>query len=221
VLADLPERPFLLVDAVQALGRVPVRLAEWGADLASFSSHKVGGPAGVGILWKRNSVPLRPRTFGGGQELDLRPGTEDVPGIAAAAVAIELAVREQAAVAGRCAELTRWLWTELARALPGLRLLGPPIDSARRLPNTLCLLVPGTDGKVLVTRLDLEGLEVSAGSACASGSLEPSHVLLALGLSSDEARSGLRLSLGRNTSAEECKRALAVFHKLFAPSRAT
>jgi cysteine desulfurase len=166
-------------------------------------------------------VPLHARTFGGGQELDLRPGTEDVPGIAAGAVAIELAVREQAAVAARCAELTRWLWSELARTLPGLRLLGPPIDSARRLPNTLCLLLPGTDGKVLVTRLDLEGLEVSAGSACASGSLEPSHVLLALGLSCDEARSGLRLSLGRNTSAEECKHALAVFDKLFAPSRAT
>lgn len=214
-------RPLLHVDAVQALGRVPVRLAEWGASLASFSSHKIGGPSGVGILWRRAGVSLRPRFFGGGQELELRPGTEDVPGIAAAALAVELAVREQAELAARTLDLAGWLWRELQRALPSLRLLGPPLDSAQRLPNTLCVLVPGTDGKVLVTRLDLEGLEVSAGSACTSGSVEPSHVLLAMGLRADEARAGLRLSLGRTTSRSDCKRALDVFHKLFAPSHAT
>jgi cysteine desulfurase len=89
------------------------------------------------------------------------------------------------------------------------------------LPNTLCVLLPDTDGKVLLTRLDLAGLELSAGSACASGSIEPSHVLLALGLTRDEARSGLRISLGRNTTASDCKRALAVFDKEFVASRAT
>jgi cysteine desulfurase len=85
----------------------------------------------------------------------------------------------------------------------------------------LCVLVPGTDGKVLVTRLDLAGLEVSAGSACASGSIEPSHVLLAMGLTRDEARAGVRISLGRSTTSAECKRALAVFHDEFASSHAT
>ncbi len=221
-LAGLPRpRPRFHTDAVQALGRLPVRLAEWGVDLASFSAHKLGGPPGVGVLWRARGVQLAPRFHGGGQELELRPGTENVPGIVGAALAFELAVREQASTAERQARLSRTLWDELRASLPGVRLLGPPIESARRLPNTLCVLVPHTDGKVLVTRLDLAGLELSAGSACASGSIEPSHVLLAMGLTRDEARSGLRLSLGRNTSAEECKRALAVLHAQFSSSRAT
>ena len=214
-------RPRFHTDAVQALGRLPVRLREWGVDLASFSAHKLGGPPGVGVLWRARGVALAPRLHGGGQELTLRPGTENVAGIGAAALSIELAVREQPAYAARTARLARNLWAELHASLPGLRLLGPPIDSKERLPNTLCVLVPATDGKVLVTRLDLAGLEVSAGSACASGALEPSHVLSAMGLARDEARSGLRLSLGWNTTAEDCKRALAIFNAEFSSSRAT
>lgn len=213
--------PLLHTDGVQALGRIPLRLKDLGADLASFSGHKLGAGMGAGVLWKRRGVALEPRCFGGGQELDLRPGTENVPAIAALAVALELAVREQAAYAARCATLARFLWDGLVARVPGVRLVGPPLDSPRRLPNTLCVLFPGTDGKVLVTRLDLAGLEVSAGSACASGALEPSHVLLALGLARDEARSALRLSLGRNTSEEDCKRALGVFHEEFSSSHAT
>ena len=214
-------RPILHTDAVQALGRLPVRLAEWGADLATFSAHKLGGPPGVGILWRKRGTPLEPVGHGGGQELGLRPGTENVPAIAATALAVELAVREQAVQAARLGLLVRELWDDLVAALPGTRLIGPPLDSNRRLPNTLCILVPGTDGKVLVTRLDLAGLEVSAGSACASGSIEPSHVLLALGLTRDEARSGLRLSLGWNTTREDCKQAATIFHDEFVSSRAT
>lgn len=220
-LGRLGRRPRFHTDAVQALGRLPVRLGEWGVDLASFSAHKLGGPPGVGILWRARGVAVAPRLHGGGQELALRPGTENVPGIAAAALAIELAAREQPAFAARALDLARKLWADLSACLPGLRLLGPPIDSKQRLPNTLCVLVPGTDGKVLVTRLDLAGLEVSAGSACASGSLEPSHVLGAMGLTRDAARSGLRVSLGWNTTAEDCKRALAIFRAEFSPSRAT
>jgi cysteine desulfurase len=220
-LARIPGPPRRLhCDAVQALGRVPLALAEWGVGLASFSAHKVGGPGGVGVLWRARGVALTPRIHGGEQELELRAGTENVAGICAAALAMRLAVEEQAAYAERTARLARELWTELARALPRLRLLGPA-SAARRLPNTLCVLVPDTDGKVLVTRLDLAGLEVSAGSACASGSLEPSHVLLAMGLTRDEARAGVRISLGRNTTSADCKRALAVFHDEFASSRAT
>ncbi|MEQ1891129.1 MAG: cysteine desulfurase family protein [Planctomycetota bacterium] len=214
-------RPLLHSDAVQAIGRIPFRPMDLGLDLASLSGHKFGAGMGAGILWKRRGVTLEPRAFGGGQELDLRPGTENVPAIAACALALELAVREQAEVARRNAALARELWRGLVACLPGVRLIGPPLDSPRRLPNTLCVLVPGTDGKVLVTRLDLAGLEISAGSACASGSVEPSHVLVALGLARDEARSGLRLSLGRNTGEEDCKRALAVFHEEFSSSRAT
>ena len=213
--------PLLHTDAVQALGRIPLRLKDLGADLASFSGHKLGAGVGAGVLWKRRGLALEARALGGGQELGLRPGTENVPAIAALAVALELAVREQVAHAARMATLTRTLWHDLAASVPGVRLVGPPLDSSRRLPNTLCVLFPGTDGKVLVTRLDLAGLEVSAGSACASGALEPSHVLLALGFARDEARSALRLSLGRNTNEEDCKRALAVFHETFSSSRAT
>lgn len=214
-------RPRIHTDAVQALGRRPVRLLEWGVELASFSAHKLGGPPGVGVLWRARGVPMSARSFGGGQEFALRPGTENVPGIVAAALAIELSVREQPEYAAHTAGLASNLWAELEAALPGLRLLGPAIDSKQRLPNTLCVLVPHTDGRVLVTRLDLDGLEVSAGSACASGSIEPSHVLLAMGLDREDARSGVRISLGRSTTPEDCKRALAVFHAAFASSRAT
>lgn len=214
-------RPLLHTDAVQALGRLPIRLAAWGADLASFSAHKIGGPPGVGILWRRAGLSVAPLTRGGGQEGGLRPGTENAPAIAAAALAVELAVREQEDYARQIGALARDLLEGLQADLPDLRLLGPPIDSPWRLPNTLCLLVPETDGRVLVTRLDLAGLEVSAGSACASGSVEPSHVLLAMGLSEDEARAGLRISLGRNTTREECKRTRAIFRGAFSSSRAT
>jgi len=208
-------------DAVQALGRLDLRPRELDLDLVSLSAHKVGGPVGVGVLWRRPGTPLAPRTFGGGQELGQRPGTEDVAGIAAAARAIELAVEERERFAARVRRLRDGLWHDLCSALPDLRLVGPDAGDERRLPNTLCLLFPGAEGKVLVTRLDLEGLEVSAGSACASGSVEPSHVLLALGHDDEAARSGVRLSLGRSTSQDECKRAVDILKKVFAPSRAT
>ena len=219
---DRERRPVLHTDAVQALGRVPVRLAEWGFDLASFSAHKVGGPVGVGVLVRRNGVPLQPLGRGGEQEAGLRPGTENCIGAACAALAFELAVHEREESAARWRELTRALWQELVRRLPTARLLGPSLDDDDRLPNTLNVLLTegSSDGRVLVTRLDLEGLEVSAGSACASGSLEPSHVLRAMGLDEDAARAGLRLSLGRTTTEADCARAVDTLVKVFAAARA-
>ncbi len=210
----------LHTDAVQALGRMPIAFDAWGVSLASFSAHKVGGPPGVGVLWKRRGTRLNALFHGGGQEGELRPGTEDAAGIAAAATAIESAVREQEAFVRRTEAGTRALWSELADAIPGVELIGPALD-ARRLPNTLCVRLPHADGRMLVTRLDLAGVEASAGSACASGSLEPSHVLRAMGYDDDAARAGLRLSLGRTTSRDECKRAAAVLKNLFVASRAT
>jgi cysteine desulfurase len=196
-------RPRLHTDAVQALGKIPIRLRDWDVDLASFSAHKVGGPLGVGFLYKRKGVALEGLVFGGEQEGGVRPGTENVPAIAAASVAVEIAVREQPAFRARASELCLLLWQEVERLVPGIGIHGPPIDAPSRLPNTLNLKIPGADGRTLVARLDLEGLEVSAGSACASGSLEPSHVLLAMGASPDVARSGLRVSLGRSTTAQD------------------
>ncbi|MEW6074156.1 MAG: cysteine desulfurase family protein [Planctomycetota bacterium] len=208
-------------DAVQALGRLPLALREWEGDLASFSTHKVGGPPGIGILWCRAGTPLAPLFHGGGQEHGRRAGTEDVAGIAAGALAVVLAVAEQGDYRVRVGALARTLWAEVSAAVPGARLLGPPIDAPERLPNTLCVLFPGEDGRMLVTRLDLDGLEVSAGSACASGSLEPSHVLLAMGLDAAAARAALRLSLGRDTTRAECTQAVEILRKAVCPSRAT
>ena len=220
-LAAIPEerRPLLHTDAVQALGKLALELPRWRVDLASFSAHKVGGPLGVGVLYRRRGVELAALFHGGGQESELRPGTENVPAIAAAAHAIALAVAEQAAFAERARELVRALWDGIRAVLPGIRVLGPPPESRERLPNTLNVIVPDVDGRVLVTRLDLAGLEASAGSACASGSLEPSHVLLAMGCTRDDARAGLRLSLGHDTTLEDIHTAVEILRRTFAGAR--
>jgi cysteine desulfurase len=210
-----PARPRLHTDAVQALGRVPLALREWGVDFASLSGHKVGGPLGVGVLVRRRAVPVLPLVSGGGQESELRAGTENVAAISATALAIELAVREGATRATRLLDLCRSFWTQLQSEVPGVVLHGPPIDAHDRLPNTLNVGLPGFDGRVLVARLDLEGLEVSAGSACASGSLEPSHVLRALGLDDERARAGVRISLGTTTSAEDLHIAVEILRRTF------
>ncbi len=207
---DRPERPFFHTDAVQALGRVPVDLRGWGVDLASFSAHKLGGPAGVGILFRRKGLALQSLAFGGEHEATLRPGTENVPAILAASVAVEMAVREQVAFGERCRELGELFWSQVRGLFPGSRLLGPKLDDSKRSPNTVNVLLPDVDGRVLVTRLDLAGLQVSAGSACASGSLEPSHVLVAMGLDEEQARSGLRVSFGPATTRENVHDAVQI-----------
>ena len=216
-----PGRPWFHTDAVQALGRIPIDLAAWGADLASFSAHKVGGPVGCGVLLKRGPVPLEPLFFGGGQEEGYRPGTEDAAGIAATALAIELAVAEREGFRSHTEPLCGELWSLLRARRAAVELLGPPLGDPRRLPNTLTLLLTGVEGRVLVTRLGMEGLALSAGSACSSGSLEPSHVLRALGFDDTHARSALRLSLGWNTNSEDCKRAADILCATIPSSHAT
>ena len=211
------ERPLLHTDAVQALGRVPLDLRGWGVDLASFSAHKLGGPVGVGLLYRRSGVRLAPQVTGGAQELGMRAGTENVAAVVAAARAVELAVEEQAEYAGRLRELEEKMVPALREAVPGLRLLGPPLGDGERLPGTLNVLLPGADGRVLVTALDLAGLEASAGSACASGSLEPSHVLRAMGLDDEAARAGLRLSMGRDTTWADLRQAVDILRTTHTP----
>ena len=206
-------RPRFHVDAVQWLGRGPFTPRAWQADLVSLSAHKVGGPLGVGVLIARGATPLAPILTGGGQEAGLRSGTENAPALAAAALAIEMAVCERAQSVERIGALTRSLWTELHAAFPDARLLGPPIDAPDRLPNTLNVSFADVDGRALVARLDMAGLEASAGSACASGSLEASHVLLALGLDEERARAGLRLSLGWNSCSQDVHNAVDILRK--------
>jgi cysteine desulfurase len=213
------KRPLLFTDAVQALGRLPLRLHAWGVDLAAFSAHKVGGPLGMGLLYRKQGTPLEPRQWGGGQESGLRAGTENVPGIVSTSIAIELAVKEQVAYAEHTRGLLLHAWQQLVEKVPGIRCNGPQVQSEMRLPNTINLLLPNTEGQVLITRLDLMGLQASAGSACASGSLEPSHVLKALGLNDQEARAGLRLSWALTTPISVINTAVEILSKTSASGR--
>lgn len=203
----------LCVDGVQSLGRAPLPWLTDCADLAVFSAHKVGGPQGVGVLWKRAGISLEPQFHGGSQENELRPGTENVAGIHAASIAIELAIQELSTEGPRLRALLEELKKDLFEAIGGVQLNGLPPDSPERLPNTLNIALPGTESRVLVTRLDLEGLSLSAGSACASGSLEPSHVLRAMGQGEERARAGLRISLGRTSTREDIHGAVDILRK--------
>jgi len=211
-LHDLPairgavgDDALLHCDAVQVLGKAPIAPIVEACDLVSLSAHKVGGPIGVGILLRRPGGHLVARTLGGQQEAGLRPGTENVAAIVAGAVAIELAVREADAVAARMRDVLATFCAELLRAVPGAVLNGPAPDDAGRLPNTANVSFPSHgDARMLVTRFDLAGVEVSSGSACASGSLEPSHVLSALGLDDAErVRSAVRFSFGRTSTRSD------------------
>ena len=196
-------------DAVQLVGKGALDGLFEATDLVSASAHKVGGPIGVGILVKRPGIRIAQRTFGGTQEAELRPGTENVAAIASAARALELAVEERASFECRMRALVQQLHAGIVKGLPDVQINGPPVDDSTRLCNTLNISVPGSgDARMLVAKLDLAGLDVSAGSACASGSLEPSHVVRALGHDIERSRSALRLSLGRTTDAHELSTAV-------------
>jgi cysteine desulfurase len=191
------------IDAAQALGRMPVRVAELGCDVMTLSGHKLGGPAGSGALYVRADAPLAAVMLGGPQEAGLRAGTPNLVGAVGFGVAADELDRELGEVS-RVATLADTLLRRLRESIPGIRLNGP---FAGRISNTLNLTFPGVLGESMLIALDLEGVEVSMGSACAAGAVEPSHVLLAMGSSANEARSSLRLSLGWSTTAEEIARA--------------
>jgi cysteine desulfurase len=190
----------LHVDGVQALGKIAVDVEALGVDLYSMSGHKLYAPKGVGALYVRKGTRLAPVAFGGHHERDRRPGTENVPSIVALGAACELAGRTLAAESERLAALR----DRLEAGVLG-RIYGTGVNGARanRTPNTANIYFDGVDGEAMVIALDLRGFAVSTGSACSSGAIAPSHVLLALGLSADRARSSLRFSLGRSTTAEQ------------------
>ncbi len=197
----------LHVDCAQALGRLPVAVDALNADLASFSAHKFHGPKGAGFLYVRRRervVRIDPLVYGGGQERGMRSGTLDVPGIAGMAEAARLAVDELATEPARMRGLRDRLWALLQRDIPGIALNGPPLeDAAVRLANNLNVRIPGVDGQSLLATLAADGLALSSGSACSSENPRPSHVLLALGLTDDEARASLRFGLSRFTTDAE------------------
>jgi cysteine desulfurase len=190
----------LHVDGVQALGKIPVDLETPGVDLYSMSGHKLYAPKGVGALFVRKGTRLAPTTFGGHHERDRRPGTENVPGIAALGAAAELAGRSLAGESERLTVLRDRLENSVLD-----RISGTGINGARwnRTPNTSNIYFYGIDGEAMVIALDLRGFAVSTGSACSSGAITPSHVLTAMGLSADRARSSLRFSLGRSNTVEQ------------------
>jgi len=190
----------LHADGVQALGKIPVDVNELGVDLYSLSGHKIYGPKGAGALYVRKGTRLAPVAFGGHHERDRRPGTENVPALAALGAAAVLAGRNLSADAERLAALRDRLENTVLE-----RIHGAGVNGARwnRTPNTANLYFDGIDGEALVIGLDLRGFAVSTGSACSSGAITPSHVLTAIGLSSERARSSIRFSLGRSNTAAQ------------------
>ncbi len=202
------------VDAAQAVGRMAVRVGELGCDLLTISGHKLGAPAGVGALYVRRGVALAPAILGGPQESGMRAGTPNLLGVAAFGAAAEATATHLAEESARVARLATGLLERLRAAIPGLRLNGPA-EASRRIANTLNLTFPGVLGESMLIALDLDGVEVSMGSACAAGAVEPSHVLLAMGLGRDAARSSLRLSLGWNTSEAEIDRTAEIIPRVW------
>ncbi|HEX4209931.1 MAG TPA: cysteine desulfurase family protein [Candidatus Binataceae bacterium] len=200
------------LDAAQAVGRIPLDVAELGCDLMTLSAHKIGGPAGCGALYVRPGTHLEPAMLGGPQEAGLRAGTPNLLGAVGFGAAAEEVLTVLDDERMRVAELASFLFARLAVTIRGLSLNGP---IAQRLPNTLNLTFPGVLGESLLIALDLEGIEVSMGSACAAGAVEPSHVLLAMGRTPAEARSSLRISLGWNTQANDIARAASLIPRVY------
>ncbi len=180
-------------------------------DLLAASAHKFNGPKGVGFLALRGELALEPWLRGGAQERGRRGGTHNVPGIVGLGVAAELAAREVGERAAHCAALRDRLWDGIEAKVPRVRRNGDP---AQLLPNTLNVEFAGAPGDVLLEALDLEGISVSAGAACASGALHPSHTLLAMGRTPEQARCALRFSVGLGVDEAQIDRVLALLPDL-------
>jgi cysteine desulfurase len=202
----------LHVDAVQYAAHEPIDVDAWQADLVSLSAHKLGGPQGVGALYVRRGTHMLPQLHGGSQERQRRAGTENVAGIVGFGAAFALATD-----ADRLRELSARLRHGLLR-MDGVALTGHPDE---RLANNVSVVIDGVEGGDLVAALDLEGVEVSTGSACTSGSTEPSHVLLAMGIDPELAHGSIRITTGPETTAADVDRTLEVFSAVLPRLRAS
>ena len=190
----------LHTDAVQAAGKIPVDFKDWGVDYATLSAHKIYGPKGVGALYVKERTPIEALIRGGHQEHGLRAGTYNGPAIAAFGYAAELAGKELAEYAAFTGKLRQQLKDGLLKAVPGIRING---HETKVLPNTLNVSFPGAEGEAILLYLDLLGVAASTGSACASASLDPSHVLMATGLGPELAHGSIRFSFGKYNTPEE------------------
>ncbi|MFQ5905504.1 MAG: cysteine desulfurase NifS [bacterium] len=194
-------------DAVQAVGKLDTDVKELGVDMLSLSGHKLHGPKGVGALYVRSGVETVPLIHGGHHEKGRRAGTENIPGIVGLGKACDICIAQMKEERKRLTRLRDMLWEGLSKGIQDIKLLGHP---SKRLPNTLAVSFKYVEGESVLLNLDLEGIAVSSGSACSSGSVEPSHVLLAMGVSPVFARGAIRFSLGRGNTEEEIKRVIDV-----------
>ncbi len=191
---------YMHTDAVQAVGAIEVNTRRLGVDLLSLSAHKLGGPKGVGALYIRRGTPFEPLIMGGGQERDRRSGTENVPGIVGLAEAMRLADAEREQASSHTMKLRDRLIHGIQERMEGVRLNGHP---AKRLPNNVNVSFENVEGEPILLGLDFAGICASSGSACSSASLEPSHVLTAIGLPADLAQGSLRITVGKDNTDEE------------------
>jgi len=212
VRTEAGEDALLHVDAVQAVGRIPMSFAGADADYMSLSAHKLGGPQGAGALILKDGVAFVPLIAGGGQEMRRRAGTENVAAIAGFGAAAGEIV-ESATEVMRVRNLRNRFETELRRLSPNVVIIG---ESATRLPNTSNFAIPDLPAETALIALDLDGVQLSSGSACSSGKVSPSHVLLAMGVDEMLARCGLRVSFGWNSREEDVDAAIAALRALIA-----
>lgn len=202
-------------DAVQAIGHIPVDVQKMGVDMLSLSAHKFGGPKGIGVLYCRQGVQLDPLLYGGGQERGRRPGTENVPAIAGMAAAMRTACENMEDSANTVRGLRNRLLQRIGE-IQGNRIYG---SMEARLPGNINCSFAGIEGETMVLMLDLAGVCVSAGSACTSGSGEPSHVLTAMGLSRRDAYGAIRITLGEENTAQEVDYIAATIENIVADLR--
>ncbi len=191
---------FFHTDAVQAVGKIPVNVQDLDVDFLAFSAHKIYGPKGVGALYVKRGTPFCPLIRGGHQERGRRAGTENTIGIVAFAKAIEMSKMEMSDEAERLRRFKKMLIDGIKYKIPDVQFNGHPTDT---LPGTLNISFAGAEGESILLYLDLEGIGVSTGSACASGSLEPSHVILATGVGAELAHGSIRISMGRENTADD------------------
>ena len=215
--AQVGRRVYLHTDAVQAVGALPVNVRELGVDALSLSAHKFGGPKGAGALYLKRGTPFEPLIAGGGQERERRSGTENVPGIVGLAEALRLADAERDAVSERSARLRDRIIAGIQERVDGVKLNGHP---TRRLPNNVNVSFENVEGEPILLGLDFAGICASSGSACSSASLEPSHVLTAIGLPADLAQGSLRITVGKDNTDEDVDYLLDTLASLVAKLRA-
>ena len=198
-------------DAVQGAGFLDLNVRELGVDLMSLSAHKFHGPKGVGVLYVKRGTPFEPQMMGGGQERERRSGTENVPGIVGMAEAFRLACQERETTAARCVAMRDRIIEGLQDRVEHAHLNGHPVE---RLPNNVNISFEAVEGEPILLGLDFAGISASSGSACSSASLEPSHVLLAIGLAAELAQGSVRITLGKDNTDEEVDYMLSVIPDL-------